>query len=85
MIYYQKCFINKWEKIGKVGLISKGGRATLAMLRRKSKTQFVNQERNTQNAIALFNYLKRIAPLQKMLRMQAFTKKIVSAKNASTI
>jgi hypothetical protein len=55
------------------------------MLRRKSKTQFVNQERNTQNAIALFNYLKRIAPLQKMLRMQAFTKKIVSAKNASTI
>ncbi len=31
------------------------------MLRRKSKTQFVNQERNTQHTIALLNYLKRIA------------------------
>jgi hypothetical protein len=38
------------------------GCATLKMLRRKSKTQFVKQERNTQNAIALLNYLKRIAP-----------------------
>jgi hypothetical protein len=36
------------------------GRATLKMLRRKSKTQFVKQERNTQNGIALFNYLKHI-------------------------
>ncbi len=35
------------------------------MLRRKSKTQFVKQERKTQNAIALLNYLKRIA-LQKL-------------------
>jgi hypothetical protein len=32
------------------------------MLRRKSKTQFVKQERNAQDAIALLNYLKRIAP-----------------------
>jgi hypothetical protein len=31
------------------------------MLQSKSKTQFVKQERNTQNAIALLNYLKRIA------------------------
>jgi hypothetical protein len=50
------------------------GRATLKMLHRKSKTQFVNQERNTQNAIPRFNYLKRIAPQQLMLRMQVFTK-----------
>jgi hypothetical protein len=44
------------------------------MLRRKSKTQLVKQERNTQNAIALLNYLKRIAPQQLMLRTQVFTK-----------
>jgi hypothetical protein len=44
-------------------------------LRRKSKTQFVKQERNMQNAIALMNYLKHIAPQQLMLRMQVFTKK----------
>jgi hypothetical protein len=47
-----------------------GGRATLKMLRCKSKMQFVNQERRTQNAPALLNYLKRIAPQQLMLRMQ---------------
>jgi hypothetical protein len=46
------------------------------MLCRKSKTQFVKQERNTQNGIALMNYLKRIAPQQLMLRTQVFTKKI---------
>jgi hypothetical protein len=34
------------------------------MLRRKCKMQFVKQERNTQNAIALFNYLKCIVPQQ---------------------
>ncbi len=50
------------------------GRATLKMLRRKSKTQFVKQERNTQNTIALLNYLKRIAPQQIMLGTQVFTK-----------
>jgi hypothetical protein len=44
------------------------GRPTLKMLRRKSKTLFVKQGRNTQNAIALLNYLKRIAPQQLMLR-----------------
>jgi hypothetical protein len=44
------------------------------MLRHKRKTQFVNQERNTQNAIALLNYLKHIAPQQLMLRTQVFTK-----------
>jgi hypothetical protein len=38
--------------------------ATLKMLRRISKTQFVKQERNTQKAIALLNCLKRIAPQQ---------------------
>jgi hypothetical protein len=45
-------------------------------VRRKSKTQFVKQERNAQIAIALLNYLKRIAPQQLMLRMQVFTKKV---------
>jgi hypothetical protein len=59
------------------------GCAALKMLRRGSKTQFVKQERNTQNAIALLNYLKRIAPQQLMLRTLVFTKKIVSAKNAT--
>jgi hypothetical protein len=63
--------------------VGRGGRATLKMLRRKSKTQFVKQERNTQNAIALLNYLKHMAPQQLMLRMQVFTKKILSTKNAS--
>jgi hypothetical protein len=33
--------------------IGKGGRITLKMLRRKSKTQFENPERNTQNAIKI--------------------------------
>jgi hypothetical protein len=50
-----------------------GGRATLKMLRRKSKTQIVKHERNTQNAIALLNYLKRIVP-QQLIRTQVFTK-----------
>jgi hypothetical protein len=54
------------------------------MLRRKSKRQFVKQERNTQNTIALLNYLKRIASQQLMLRTQVFTKKILSANNATT-
>jgi hypothetical protein len=42
------------------------------MLRRKSKIQFVKQERNMQNTISLLNYLKRIAPQQ-----------LRNAKNAS--
>jgi hypothetical protein len=46
------------------GAASKGGRATLKMLRRKSKTQYVNQERNMQNATELLNYLKCIAQQQ---------------------
>jgi hypothetical protein len=46
------------------------------MLRNKSKTQFVKQERNPQNAIMFLNYLKRIVPQQLMLRTQFFTKKI---------
>jgi hypothetical protein len=46
------------------------------MLRRKSKPQFVKQERNKQNAIALLNCLKRFAPQQLMLRMQVFTQKL---------
>jgi hypothetical protein len=50
------------------------GRATLKMLLRKSKTQFVKQERNMQNAIVLLNYLKPIAPQKLMLRKQVFTK-----------
>ncbi len=54
-----------------------GGRATLKMLRCKSKTQFVKQERNMQKAIALLNYLKRTAPQQLMLRTQVVIKKFV--------
>jgi hypothetical protein len=38
----------------------------------QKQTQFLNQERNTQNAIALLNYLKRIALQQSMLRTQVF-------------
>jgi hypothetical protein len=53
------------------------------MLRGKSKTQFVKQESNTQNASAFLNYLKRIVPQQLMLRKQVFTKNVQSAKNAS--
>ncbi len=56
------------------------GHANLKKLRCKSKTQFVKQERNTQEAIALLNYLKRIAPQQLMLRMQVFIKKILKHK-----
>jgi hypothetical protein len=44
-----------------------GWYVNLKMLRRKSKTQFVNQEHNMQNAIALLNYLKCIAPQQLTL------------------
>jgi hypothetical protein len=63
--------------------ISIVGRATLKKLRRKSKTQFVKQECNTQNAIALLNYLKHIAPQQLLLRTQVFTQKSLSRKNAT--
>jgi hypothetical protein len=37
----------------------------------------------TQNAIALLNYLKRIAPQQLMLRTQVFTNIFSSAKNTT--
>jgi hypothetical protein len=60
------------------------GRTSLKMLHHKSKTQFVKQERNTQNEIALFNYLKRLALQKIKLRMQVFTKKFISAKNTTT-
>jgi hypothetical protein len=53
---------------------SRGECAILKMLRRKSKTQFVKQKRNTQNTIAILNYLKRIAPQQLMVSRQVFTK-----------
>jgi hypothetical protein len=55
-------------------VISIGGRATLKILRCKSKMQFVKQEHNTQNPIALLNYLKRIAPQQLMLNASFHTK-----------
>jgi hypothetical protein len=55
-------------------LNSIGGRATLKMLRCKSKRQFVNQECNTQNAIELLTYLKRIVPHQLMLRRKCSQK-----------
>jgi hypothetical protein len=51
------------------------GAQPLKMLRCKNKTQFVKQERNTQNAIALLNYLKHIAPQQLLLSTQVFTQK----------
>jgi hypothetical protein len=41
----------------------------------QNKTQFANQERNRENAIALLNYLKRVAPQQLMLCTPVFTKK----------
>ncbi len=50
------------------------------MLRRKSQTQIVKQERNTQNTIGLLNYLKYIAPQQLMLRTQVFTEKFLMRK-----
>jgi hypothetical protein len=38
-----------------------GGHTTIKMMCRKSKTQFVKQERKTQNAIALLNCLAHCA------------------------
>jgi hypothetical protein len=61
---------------GMYSTIPIGGLVTLKMLRRKSKTQFVKQECNTQNAIVLLNYFKLIAPQQLMLRMQVFIKNL---------
>jgi hypothetical protein len=43
------------------------------MLRRKSKTHFVKQGRNTQNAIALLNYLNCAATINA--KNANFTKK----------
>jgi hypothetical protein len=57
------------------------GRATLKIFLREIKWQFVKQERNTQIAIALLNYLKRMAPQQSMRRTEFFTKKIFKRKN----
>jgi hypothetical protein len=74
--------ILRFEVTSTVGNFDKGERVTLKMLRRKSKTQLEHQDRNTQNSIALLNYLKRIAPQQLMLRTQVFTKKIFKRKNA---
>jgi hypothetical protein len=54
------------------------------MLRRKSKTLFLKQERNTQNAIAHLNYLNCIGPQQLMLRMQVFPKKFSNANTTTT-
>jgi hypothetical protein len=64
-------------------LILIGWRATLKMVRRKSKMQFVKREHSTQNASVFLNYLKHIAPQQCMLRTQ-FSQKIFSAKKATT-
>jgi hypothetical protein len=75
---------SEYVYIVRAGILTcKGGRATFKMLRRKSKTQLVNEERNTQNAIALLNYLKHIAQQQLMLRTQVFTKNFLITKNAS--
>ncbi len=61
----------------------KGGRISLKVLHPESKMQFENQERNTQNTIALLNYLKRIVLQQLMLRTQVFTKNVWCAKKAN--
>jgi hypothetical protein len=61
-------------------LIARVGSATLKILRRKSKMQFVKQERNTQNAITLLNYLKRIRLQQERKFSQ---QKLYSAKKIS--
>jgi hypothetical protein len=53
------------------------------MLRHKSKTQIVKQERNTQKAIALLDYLKWSAPQQLMLRTQVFTHKNLQRKKSN--
>ncbi len=53
------------------------------MLRRKSKTQFVKQERNTQNGIALFNYLKHICAATINANNESFHQNIWSTKNAT--
>jgi hypothetical protein len=50
--------------------------------RRISKTQFENREYNTQNAIALLNYFKRIALQQLIQRTQVFTKKKIWPQRA---
>jgi hypothetical protein len=54
------------------------------MLRCKSKMLFLKQKRNTQNIIALLNYLKRIGPQQLMLRTQVFPKKFSNANTTTT-
>jgi hypothetical protein len=61
------------------------GRATLKILRREIKRQFLKQERNTQIVIALLNYLKRMAPQQLLRRTEFFTKKIFNAKIETAI
>jgi hypothetical protein len=53
------------------------GRATLKMLRRKIKTQFVKQEHNTQNAIA-FELFKAHCAAKILLRTKVFTKILYS-------
>jgi hypothetical protein len=42
------------------------------MLRHKSKTQFVSQERNAQKATALLNYLKRASTINAKMQAQLF-------------
>jgi hypothetical protein len=61
-----------------VWLISIVARATIKMLRRKSKIQFVKQERNTQNVIALLNYRKRNATINA--KNTSFHKKVFKHK-----
>jgi hypothetical protein len=57
-----------------------GGGATLKMLRRKSKMQFVKQEHNKSNAISLLNYLKHIAPQQQNFKAQRMQPQLVVVK-----
>jgi hypothetical protein len=64
-------------------LLTIGERATLKMLDRKGKMQFVKQEHNTQNTNALLNYLKCIAPQQLYVRTQVFTKKNLKRKECN--
>jgi hypothetical protein len=63
--------------------IKKGGRVTLKMLRRKSKTYFENESAITQNAIALLIYLKCTAPQQKMFKIQRTQAQLFFIKKSS--
>jgi hypothetical protein len=52
------------------------------MLRRKSKMQFVKQERNTQNAFVLLNYLNALCR-NNYCKERKFSQKILKHKECN--